>query len=98
MIAGKDVSTHDEAINSRLTGTIAGNYYAITQFILGVRPTYQGLMVAPAIPTKWKEFSVARIFKGICHNVSVKREGKGNNVRLIMGGKAIESNIIPDLP
>ncbi len=48
MIAGKDAPTHGEAKNSWLTGTAAWNYVAITQFILGIRPTYGGLMVAPA--------------------------------------------------
>ena len=54
MIAGKDAPTHGEAKNSWLTGTAAWNYVAITQYILGIRPTYDGLMVAPVIPAAWK--------------------------------------------
>jgi cellobiose phosphorylase len=98
MIAGKDAPTHGEAKNSWLTGTAAWNYFAITQFILGVRPTYKGLMVAPVIPAKWNGFSVSRIFQGVHYTISVKREGKGNTVRLIVDGRAIEGNIIPKPP
>jgi len=95
MIAGKDAPTHGEAKNSWLTGTAAWNYYAITQFILGIRPTYSGLMIAPVIPTQWKGFFVTRIFQGVLYNISVKREGKGNNVRLTVDGVAMEGNVIP---
>ena len=45
MIAGTDAYRPGEAKNSWLTGTAAWNYYAITQFILGIRPGYDGLEI-----------------------------------------------------
>jgi cellobiose phosphorylase len=95
MIAGKDAPTHGEAKNSWLTGTAAWNYVAITQFILGIRPTYEGLMVAPVIPTKWRGFSVSRVFQGVRYNINVKRVGKGNRVRVMVDGHAVAGNVIP---
>ncbi|HVN47518.1 MAG TPA: glycosyl transferase [Bacteroidota bacterium] len=95
MIAGKDAPTHGEAKNSWLTGTAAWNYYAITQFILGIRPTLNGLMIAPVIPTKWKGFSAQRKFQGVTYLIDVKRESSGNKVRLIVDGVTIEGNVIP---
>jgi cellobiose phosphorylase len=95
MIAGKDAPTHGEAKNSWLTGTAAWNYVAITQYILGIRPTYDGLMVAPVIPSKWKGFSVSRVFQGVRYNITVKREGEGNRVRLVVDGHAVDGNVIP---
>ncbi len=53
MIAGRDASTHGEAKNSWLTGTAAWNYYAITQWILGIRTDYDGLLIAPVVPKGW---------------------------------------------
>jgi cellobiose phosphorylase len=94
MIAGKDAPTHGEAKNSWLTGTAAWNYVAVTQFILGVRPTYRGLMVAPVIPTKWQGFQVSRVFQGVRYDIQVKREGEGNRVRLKVDGKTIEGNVV----
>ncbi len=41
MIAGRDAPTHGEAKNSWLTGTAAWNFYAVTQFLLGIRPTLE---------------------------------------------------------
>jgi cellobiose phosphorylase len=105
MIAGKDAPTHGEAKNSWLTGTAAWNYVAITQFILGIRPTYEGLMVAPVIPSKWEGFSVRRFFQGVHYNINVRRipkssrqEGERNCVRLTVDGQAIEGNVIPKPP
>ena len=98
MIAGKDAPTHGEAKNSWLTGTAAWNYVAITQYILGVRPTYEGLMVSPAIPVKWKEFSVSRAFQGVRYDITVKRRGRGSRVQLLVDGNPVEGNIIPRPP
>jgi cellobiose phosphorylase len=95
MIAGKDAPTHGEAKNSWLTGTAAWNYVAITQFILGIRPTYEGLLVAPAIPLKWKGFSVSRMFQGIRYTITVKRKGKGNSIELKVDGRSVGGNVIP---
>jgi cellobiose phosphorylase len=95
MIAGKDAPTHGEAKNSWLTGTAAWNYVAITQYILGIRPTYEGLSVAPAIPAKWNGFSVSRLFRGVRYDISVKRTGKGNRSRLTVDGQEIVGNVIP---
>jgi cellobiose phosphorylase len=95
MIAGKDSPTHGEAKNSWLTGTAAWNYVAITQFILGIRPTYEGLMIAPAIPSKWKGFSASRVYQGVRYNINVRRHGKGNRVRLKVDGHALHGNLIP---
>jgi cellobiose phosphorylase len=95
MIAGKDAPTHGEAKNSWLTGTAAWNYYAITQFILGIRPTYEGLIVAPVVPVSWKGFTVRRVFQGVSYDIVVNRKGKGNTVQMKVAGSAIEGNLIP---
>jgi len=68
---------------------------AITQHILGIRPAYDGLMVAPVIPEAWKGFSASRLFQGVRYDITVKRVGKGNRVELIVDGKAVAGNVIP---
>jgi cellobiose phosphorylase len=95
MIAGKDAATHGEAKNSWLTGTAAWNYVAITQWILGIRPTYDGLQVAPVVPSVWGMFEVARSYRGVRYIVRVERKGLGNEVHLEVDGKPIDGNIIP---
>ncbi|MBN2086419.1 MAG: glycosyl transferase [Anaerolineales bacterium] len=95
MIAGRDAPTHGEAKNSWLTGTAAWNFYAVTQFILGIRPTLKGLQIAPVIPSLWKGFTAVRKYRGVTYRISVKRSGKGNSVSLMVDGKAVSGNTIP---
>jgi cellobiose phosphorylase len=95
MIAGHDAPTHGEAKNSWLTGTAAWNYVAITQWILGIRPTYAGLQIAPVIPRDWPGFEATRIFRGVTYHISVKRAGEGNTVSLAVDGKPVEGNVVP---
>jgi cellobiose phosphorylase len=94
-IAGRDAPTFGEAKNSWLSGTAAWNYVAITQWILGVRPTYRGLQVAPVIPRDWPGFEVVRIFRGVTYKISVERAGPGNTVALTVDGQAVKGNVVP---
>jgi cellobiose phosphorylase len=98
MIAGRDAPTHGEAKNSWLTGTAAWNYVAITQWILGIRPTFEGLEIAPVMPSAWNGFNAARIFRGVRYDIHVMRKGAGNNVHLEVDGKAVKGTVITSPP
>jgi cellobiose phosphorylase len=95
MIAGRDAPTYGEAKNSWLTGTAAWNYVAITQWILGIRPTFDGLSVSPVIPSDWKGFEVVRSYRGVRYEIKVKRKGSGNQVSLEVNGRKISGTVIP---
>ncbi len=95
MIAGTDAPTHGEAKNSWLTGTAAWNYIAITQWILGIRPTYEGLHIEPVIPSDWDGFEAVRMYRGVRYEINVERRGIGNNSRLKVDGSAISGNMVP---
>jgi cellobiose phosphorylase len=95
MIAGKDAATHGEAKNSWLSGTAAWNYVAITQHILGIRPTFDGLEVKPVMPSDWNGFEATRSFQGVRYEISVKREGPGNHVTLEVDGTPLDGTVIP---
>jgi cellobiose phosphorylase len=75
MIAGRDAPTHGEAKNSWLTGTAAWNFVAITQWILGIRPEFDGLRIDPVIPSAWPGFTATRRFRGATYQITVRRAG-----------------------
>jgi cellobiose phosphorylase len=95
MIAGKDAPSFGEAKNSWLTGTAAWNYYAIVQWILGIRTSLDGLEIAPVIPKNWPGFSATRTYRGVVYTISIERQGEGNHVALAVDGKPIEGNVVP---
>ncbi|MBI9098851.1 MAG: glycosyl transferase [Spirochaetaceae bacterium] len=97
MIAGKDALKPGEGKNSWLTGTASWNYYAVTQYILGIRPDYRGLLVDPCIPSAWKGYSIKRVFRGDTYNITISNPDhvcKGIK-SLIVDDKEITGNIIP---
>ena len=97
MIAGKDAFKPGEAKNSWLTGTAAWNFYTISQYILGIQPTYDGLRIEPCIPADWKTFSVKRKFRGAQYHIEVKNpNGKMKGVsKILINGVEIAGNVIP---
>ncbi|MBQ3843299.1 MAG: glycosyl transferase [Ruminiclostridium sp.] len=97
MIAGKDAPRHGEAKNSWLTGTAAWNFVAISQYILGVKPKYDGLEISPSIPKAWDGFTISRLFRGATYNISVKNpDHVSSGVKsMTVDGKAVDGNLIP---
>jgi cellobiose phosphorylase len=98
MIAGPDAAVPGEAKNSWLTGAAAWAYVAITQWILGIRPTHRGLEICPVIPEDWAGFEARRVYRGVTYNISVERKGKGNDVSISVDGVAIEGTLLPEPP
>jgi cellobiose phosphorylase len=97
MIAGKDAFKPGEAKNSWLTGSASWNFYAITQYILGIRPDFDGLLIDPCIPTHWKGFKATRKFRGDTYQIEVinpDAKSKGVN-KVILDGTPYKSNLIP---
>jgi cellobiose phosphorylase len=72
MIAGPAAHRTGEAKNSWLTGTAAWNWVAITQYILGIRPQLDCLLIDPCIPSDWSHYTVDRRFRGARYTISVQ--------------------------
>ncbi|MFW6245166.1 MAG: GH36-type glycosyl hydrolase domain-containing protein, partial [Fibrobacterota bacterium] len=97
MIAGKDATRHGEAKNSWLTGTAAWNFVTVSQWILGVRPDYEGLVIDPCIPADWNGFTVTRKFRGATYKITVKNPShvcKGVK-SLTVDNEKVEGNTVP---
>ncbi len=97
MIAGKDAFNPGEAKNSWLTGTAAWNFYAVTQYILGIRPGYDGLIIDPCIPEDWKSYRVTRKFRGSIYHIEVTNPASvSKGVKEVsVDGEIIKSNVVP---
>jgi cellobiose phosphorylase len=94
-ICGPTHPSFGMARNAWLTGTASWTFVAATQWILGIRPTYEGLRVAPAIPAAWPGFKAHREFRGTAYEITARREGTGNAVSLVVDGVAIAGDVVP---
>jgi len=97
MIAGKDAQRHGEAKNSWLTGTASWNFVTVSQYLLGVRPDYDGLVVDPCIGAEIGEFTVRRQVRGATYEIHVSNSGTGR-ASLTVDGVAVEGNHVPYAP
>ena len=99
--AGSDIGNggknYGQGKNSWLTGTAAWNMVAISQYILGIQPDFDGLKVDPSIPSSWDGFKATRLFRGAKYNITIKNPNhvcKGVK-SLIVDGKAVEGCVVP---
>ena len=97
MIAGKDAPNFGEAKNSWLTGTAAWTFLNVSQFILGIRPDYDGLTVDPCIPSKLDGFTAKRDFRGVSYHITVKNPNHVEKgvLSMIVDGQPVEGTTIP---
>ncbi|MBR0410924.1 MAG: glycosyl transferase [Eubacterium sp.] len=97
MVAGKDAVNHGEGKNSWLTGTAAWTFTCMSQYILGIQPTLDGLKVDPCIPDTLKHFTCDRTFRGVKYHITVDNSsGAQKGIRSFkVNGQEIEGNTIP---
>lgn len=96
-VTSPDHPTFGQASHSWLTGSATWMLRNLTEYFLGVRPTYKGLLVDPCVPTGWKKFSVTRKFRGATYNIqySIPR-GKGGKVtKVLFNGKPVSGQVLP---
>lgn len=92
MVAGPEAPTTGEGKNSWLTGTAAWTFVDVSQFLLGVTPTFDGLKVEPHLPSRFNELTVTRVFRGVTYTIHMVRTGSRS---LTVDGTAIEGNVVP---
>jgi cellobiose phosphorylase len=93
MIAGSDAKHHGQAKNSWLTGTAAWNLVAISQYILGIRPSYDGLIVKPCLPAEFQDIIIHRRFRGNNYTIRIHNTNSGK-YRLSCNGQDIKGDLI----
>ena len=97
MVAGRDAPTFGEAKNSWLTGTAAWTFFNVSQYILGIQPTLDGLKVDPCIPHTLSGFTVTRRFRGATYHIMVDNTaGVQHGVKSVtVDGKPLQGSVLP---
>jgi cellobiose phosphorylase len=83
--------------NAWLSGTASWTYVAGTQYILGIRPTIEGLIVDPCIPKDWSGFTAIRKFRGATYQINVHNPNNRSKgvTELRLNGKKVKGSLIP---
>jgi N,N'-diacetylchitobiose phosphorylase len=94
---GRDHTAFGRARHPWLTGSGGWSYTAATRWMLGVRLSFEGLVIDPCIPGDWKEFQVTRQWRGATFHITVKNpKGVEKGVRSVtLNGVRIEGPIPP---
>lgn len=99
MVAGAEApeAHFGEAKNSWLTGTAAWTFVNVSQYILGIQPSLDGLRIDPCIPSDCSGFTVDRTYRGITYHITVanpQHKQKGVTT-MSVDGTPVEGNTIP---
>ena len=96
-IAGRDHPDFGAARQSWLTGTASWMMIAATNWILGIKPQYHGLLVDPCIPKDWTKFTVIRHFRNAIYDITVQNPdhvSKGIK-NVTVDGKVLKTSLLP---
>lgn len=96
-VTSPDHPTFGQASHAWLTGSSTWMLRDATDWILGVRPAYDGLVIDPCIPRNWKSYRIRRRFRGKLYDIRVANpNGVCRGVKEIrVNGKPLEGNMIP---
>jgi cellobiose phosphorylase len=93
MIAGRDAKNYGQAKNSWLSGSATWSFVALSQYLLGVRPDFEGLIIDPHLPSQeFPHFAITRKFRGNTYNISVDNTAK--DPHLYVDGQPIEGRLV----
>jgi len=97
MVAGRDAVFHGEGKNSWLTGTAAWTFCNISQYILGIYPTHQGLQINPCVPSGFGDFSITRKFREGVYDITVKNPNDIHKgiLSIKVDGQPVLGHIVP---
>ncbi len=97
MVAGKDAYRPGEGKNSWLTGTAAWMWYTVSEFILGIKPHYDGLLIDPCLPKTAHNYTVTRRFRGAEYEIHVSNpKGVSKGVaKITVDGMLVEGAVVP---
>ena len=97
-IDGPGSTTSGCARNSWYNRSCYWMFKVMTEQILGIKPTLNGLLIDPCIPNRWPLFKIRRSFHNAYYSIEVlnPRYVSRGVVEVIVDGKKLKSNLIPD--
>lgn len=92
MVAGPEAPTTGEGKNSWLTGTAAWAFVNVSQYLLGVAPTFDGLRIEPHLPERFRKLTVTRVFRGVTYTIRMTHTGSRS---MTVDGRPVAGTVVP---
>lgn len=71
-IMGRDHTAFGRARHPWLTGSAGWAYFAATRYMIGIRFTFDSMIIDPCIPKDWDSFTATRRWRDATYNITVK--------------------------
>ena len=96
MIAGRYAKNYGQAKNSWLTGSATWSFVALSQYLLGIKPDYDGLIIEPCLPKEtFKKIHIVRQFRGTTYLIDI--DNTIDNPTCYVNGKPIKGRLVPSI-
>ena len=94
---GKDSPYFGRSHVHWLTGTASTVMVGCVEGILGMRPDFYGLKIAPSIPEEWESLEIEKDFRGRHLHIIINNHGHAQSgcKKLVVDGKEMEGNFVP---
>ncbi len=76
-----------------ITGSVAWYYNVLSKEMAGIQPEFDGLRIAPVLPSVWNELTASRDFRGKKFEIIIKREAV-DEIQILLNGNPINGNFI----
>jgi cellobiose phosphorylase len=97
MYRGPEHPQAGQSLRSWFTGTVGWVFRIVTQWMIGVRPDFDGLWIDPVLPSDWPEVRMIRKFRQAKYEIVIRRTSnvKPNSLQISIDGKPVTNNFIP---
>ncbi len=91
-VMGRAHTAFGRARHPFMTGSAGWAYFSATQYMLGIRPGFDGMVVDPCIPKDWEGFSITRVYRGGTYRIWVNNPHgvEKGVVSILAGGRQVE--------
>ncbi|HHO56366.1 MAG TPA: hypothetical protein ENK21_08235, partial [Trueperaceae bacterium] len=91
----EDSYRYGQSGQSWATGTAAWFYYAMLNYVYGIKPSLEGLRLEPCLPKSWHKASVKRIFRGKTYYINYWQLAGSDELKILADGEELSANLLP---
>ena len=71
-------------------------WYTVSEFILGIKPDYDGIHIDPCLPETATDYTVQRKFREADYEITIHPNGQQKGVKsIVLDGTKIDGTVIP---